>query len=149
MDLGATATGRVQRFALAAPLAALVLAGGWLGQAASPGALPAANGRIAFQSNRDGDYEIYAVSPQCELGKHGTPAKRLTRNRAYDGYPAWSANGKQIAFTSFRDGNNEVYVMDVDGSHQKRLTNSGADDAILQPRISMTDWAIQRPYPVV
>ena len=120
--------------ATAVALAALVLAGSWLGQVAPPAAavpaavVPGANGRIVFESDRDGDVEIYTVAPQGELGKRGTPAKQLTRNRAYDLYPAWSPNGKQIAFMGDRNGNNEIYVMDTDGSHQRRLTNTGARD---------------------
>ncbi len=34
----------------------------------------------------------------------------------------------QIAFTSDRDGNKEIYVMDVDGSDQRRLTSSDGID---------------------
>ncbi len=34
----------------------------------------------------------------------------------------------KIAFTSKRDGNYEIYVMNADGSEQKRLTNNCAAD---------------------
>ena len=34
----------------------------------------------------------------------------------------------QIAFVSQRDGNPEIYVMDADGSNQRRLTNNHGDD---------------------
>jgi len=34
----------------------------------------------------------------------------------------------KIAFVSDRDGNNEIYIMDADGSNQKRLTKNNADD---------------------
>ena len=34
----------------------------------------------------------------------------------------------QIAFSSDRDGNWEIYVMDADGSNQRRLTNNRRDD---------------------
>jgi Tol biopolymer transport system component len=40
----------------------------------------------------------------------------------------------KIAFTSGRDGNREIYVMNADGSEQKRLTNNAAVDA--EPRWS-------------
>src|SRR5215210_2428634 len=36
-------------------------------------------------------------------------------------------NGK-IAFTSNRDGNQEIYIMNPDGTDQKRLTNNAAFD---------------------
>jgi hypothetical protein len=37
------------------------------------------------------------------------------------------ANGR-IAFTSYRDGNAEIYVMDADGTDQRRLTSNTAVD---------------------
>jgi TolB protein len=42
--------------------------------------------------------------------------------------PAWSPDGRRLAFTSNRDGNAEIYVMDVDGSDVRRLTNHPAID---------------------
>jgi hypothetical protein len=50
-------------------LAALVLGGGLLEAATQPAAavVPGPNGRIAFQSDRDGDLEIYAMGPRGEL----------------------------------------------------------------------------------
>ena len=41
---------------------------------------------------------------------------------------AWSPDGWQIAFYSDRDGNSEIYVMDIDGTNQRRLTNNTAED---------------------
>ncbi|HMB93177.1 MAG TPA: DPP IV N-terminal domain-containing protein [Rhodothermales bacterium] len=41
----------------------------------------------------------------------------------------WSPDGTRIAFESTRDGNLEIYVMQADGSHQKRLTFDPATDA--------------------
>ncbi len=37
------------------------------------------------------------------------------------------AEGK-IAFVSDRDGNREIYIMNVDGSEQRRLTNNPEND---------------------
>ncbi len=53
---------------------------------------------------------------------------RLTSNKASDGFPQWSPDGRKIAFWSNRDGKNEIYVMDADGSNVKRLTDNLADD---------------------
>jgi TolB protein len=42
--------------------------------------------------------------------------------------PVFSPDGKQIAFMSGRDGNTEIYVMNVDGSNLRRLTNHPLSD---------------------
>jgi hypothetical protein len=43
--------------------------------------------------------------------------------------PVFSHNGARIAFVSTRDGNPEIYVMDSNGSHQRRLTNAPGVDS--------------------
>jgi TolB protein len=43
--------------------------------------------------------------------------------------PVFSPDGKQIAFMSGRDGNTEIYVMNVDGSNLRRLTNHPLSDS--------------------
>ncbi len=78
--------------------------------------------KIAFTSNRDGNYEVYVMDAD------GTNPTRLTNNTTYDRVPAWSPDGSQIAFDSRRDGNYEVYVMDADGTNQTNRTNNPADD---------------------
>ena len=40
----------------------------------------------------------------------------------------WSLDSRLIAFTSPRDGNREIYIMNVDGSNQRRLTGNPATD---------------------
>jgi TolB protein len=39
---------------------------------------------------------------------------------------AWSPDGRKITFVSDRDGTYEVYVMNADGSGQRRLTHRGS-----------------------
>lgn len=82
--------------------------------------------RIAFQSNRTGNWEIYVMKTD------GTGLKQLTHNNAADNTPHWSPDGKQIVFVSERDGSvydSEIYIMNEDGSQQKRLTNQPGDDS--------------------
>ena len=87
-------------------------------------ALGAVTGRIVFQSNRDGNNEIYIMNGD------GSGLTNLTNNLADDQAPFWSPDGKRIAFQSSRDGNSEVYVMDADGSNVTRLTTNPTDDAV-------------------
>lgn len=73
------------------------------------------NGLFAF-STTDG---IYVANPD------GTNSIRIADN-AYS--PRWSPDGTQIVFSSNRDGNAEIYVMNADGTDQRRLTSNDAAD---------------------
>jgi hypothetical protein len=91
---------------------------------------PGANGEIAFTSARDGDDDIYVMSPD------GSGLRRLTTDAAGDSAPAFSPDGSRIAFQSTRIGLAEVFGMDADGTRQANLTNFGADD--VEPAFSPT-----------
>jgi WD40-like Beta Propeller Repeat len=80
--------------------------------------LPGENGKIAFASARDGNFEIYAVNPDT------TGQARLTRDPSTDTDPAWSPDGKRIVFTTNRSGNDDIYLMNADGTGQVQLTTS-------------------------
>ena len=79
-------------------------------------------GKIAFASDRDGNFEIYSMDVD------GGGQTRLTENPAEDFSPAWSPDGTRLAFVSTRDGNAEIYVMNADGTGQTRLTNNPDSD---------------------
>jgi dipeptidyl aminopeptidase/acylaminoacyl peptidase len=85
-------------------------------------AFPGTNGKIAFNSDRDGNSEIY------RMNFDGTPQQNLTLSSDRDVTAEWSPNGKQMAFFSDRDGNFEVYPMNSDGTRIRRLTFNGAQD---------------------
>ena len=72
--------------------------------------------QIAFQSSRDGNWEIYVMDAD------GKNLRRLTNYDDSDVSPSWSPDGTQIAFSSHRDGNWNIYVMDADGSNLRWLT---------------------------
>jgi len=85
-------------------------------------AFPGANGKIAFISNRDGDFEIFVMDAD------GADQDQLTDNTALDYSPVWSPDGSKIAFISDRDGDYEIFVMDADGADQDQLTDNTAVD---------------------
>ena len=74
---------------------------------------PGDNGRIAFSSNRDGNYEIYTMNAD------GTGVARLTNDPGEDRTPSWSADGRKIAFQ--RDF--EIWTMNADGTNQAVLSS--------------------------
>jgi Tol biopolymer transport system component len=84
--------------------------------------------RIAFSSNRDGNFEIYEMDAD-----DGGNVVRLTNNTTDDYAPAYVPDGR-IVFVSERDGNPEIYIMNADGGSQTRLTNNAADD--LHPAVN-------------
>ncbi len=74
-------------------------------------------GKIAFESYRDGNAEVYIMDAD------GSNLVNLTNNPAYDGTPSWAPDGQRIAFTSEREGSPDIYVMKADGTETTRLTD--------------------------
>jgi Tol biopolymer transport system component len=92
-------------------------------------AFPGDNGRIAFDSDRDGgDVDVWTINPD------GSDPLNLTADSpAADFSPAWSADGERIAFvrdpgTPEPPAEAEIWVMRADGSGQKQLTDNDVDD---------------------
>jgi WD40-like Beta Propeller Repeat len=67
--------------------------------------------RLAFQSNRDGNWEVYVMNAD------GSGVRRLTDDDSEDGEPSWSPNGREILFV--RDG--RLYSIGVDGRDEHPL----------------------------
>jgi Tol biopolymer transport system component len=93
--------------------------------------------QIAFRGSADliepsGDEELYVMDAD------GTNVRQLTHNADFDSAPAWSPDGQRIAFEN-APGNTlvpgteahekDIYVMNADGTHVRRLTDSpGLDE---------------------
>lgn len=72
--------------------------------------------QIVFQTDRDGNQEIYLMNTD------GSGQVNLTGHSASDFHPAVSPDGTKIAFASDRDGNDEIYMMNADGSGVTQIT---------------------------
>jgi len=83
--------------------------------------------KIAFDSNRDGNSEIYVMDAD------GSNQMRVTNNQAQDAAPSWSPDGLKIVFVSDRNGPYVIFVMNADGSEQTQLINNA--------NFSNPDWS--------
>lgn len=76
---------------------------------------------VPGEGMRGSQSDIFRMDPKTgELGENltnTTDADEVT--------PSWSPGGNQMAFVSNRSGNPHIYVMNPDGSGQRRLTYAG------------------------
>jgi Tol biopolymer transport system component len=77
-------------------------------------------GRIVFQSDLDGDNDIYLLTTDRLI--------KLTDNAWDDRYPRWSPDGRRIAFSANPKGNFDIFVMDADGIGLTAVTDSPEDE---------------------
>ena len=60
------------------------------------------------------------------MDSDGTNPVNLSKSAAYDGWPAFSPDGKKILFSSNRTGPvniGQLYVMNPDGSNVRKITD--------------------------
>jgi Tol biopolymer transport system component len=94
---------------------------------ASAGSAATDYGRLAYTTDRDGNYEIYS-------SRIDAPGEtNLTMNPATDQSPAWSADGSHVAFVSDRDGRMDIWVMSWDGSGQHKVTSGEPASSDFEP----------------
>jgi len=86
------------------------------------------NGKIVFQSDQDGNYDLYIMNLDSSDQQNLTnsPPSITSTNNNFNPVP--SPNGKQVAFESDRDGNHEIYIIDLDSKVQINLTRNKAND---------------------
>jgi Tol biopolymer transport system component len=78
--------------------------------------------RIAFQTDRDGDNNIYMMNSNGALQ---TP---LTEDRADDIEPDWSGDGRKIVFSSDREGQYHLHIISESGTDLELLAPVKRDD---------------------
>ena len=74
---------------------------------------------VAFASDRNdpgGPTDLYTIN----VDKTGL--KQIAAG--WTAFPAWSPNGKTIAFQGWVNGQYDIFIVDVDGSNLRRLTNN-------------------------
>lgn len=85
-----------------------------------------AQAKIVFASNRDRNYEIYAMDD------NGINIQRITENSTRDSTPFWSSDGSQIVFSRLMHSpsrkQNDLFIIKMDGGDEQRLTNHPAID---------------------
>jgi Tol biopolymer transport system component len=81
-------------------------------------------GRLVFQSDRDGDWEIY------ELDVFSLEVTKLTDNDTEDEMPILSRDGSQLAWVQLDEsGVYNLWVMDLGTMEARQLTDTGVDVA--------------------
>jgi len=79
--------------------------------------------KIAYQSNGNGDLDIYIYN------MNNKTSKAITGTDSQETQAVWSPDGQQIAFVSNNDGDFEIYVMGASGSDPLQLTKNEAYDS--------------------
>jgi Tol biopolymer transport system component len=73
-------------------------------------------GKLVFAAGNVGDYDIFLY----DLGSN--KLVQLTSDTAWNDYPRFSPEARQIAFGSTRSGKQEIWTMNADGSGAQSLT---------------------------
>ena len=76
-----------------------------------------AGDQIAFQSDRDGRWQIFFSTLD------GSELEKLSNSPSQDILPSWSPNGEQILYWSDRSGTWRLYVDNLDGQDPQALTD--------------------------
>jgi len=86
---------------------------------------------IAFMSFREGYCSVFRMNADGSQQINLTPKDPGDAPTAWcSRAPAWSADGREIFFMSFRPstgGHNEIFVMNLDGTDVRQLTNVGTN----------------------
>lgn len=85
--------------------------------------------RIAFQSTRTGNYEIW----RCDADDSNLV--QLTHFEGpLTGTPRWSPNGREIVFDSRPAGHSHIFVVNAEGGQPRQVTSGDSEDGV-------ADWS--------
>ena len=86
------------------------------------------DGTIVFDSNMNGNWDIYAMDGQ------GRNLRQLTFSTSDQRWPSLSPDGSHIAYSSNEEGSYNIVIQDIQGGDRRfNLTHNGTDDI-------MPDW---------
>jgi Tol biopolymer transport system component len=83
--------------------------------------------RVAFASNRNGNYDIFVMNDD------GSSVRQLTTDALDETQPRWSPDGQKLVFVSKKDGGEiattdhvttDLFLMNADGSNVVHLTST-------------------------
>jgi TolB protein len=83
---------------------------------------PQLQGDILFESNRDGNLEIYS------LNAADMSTARLTNNPVADVQAAYAPDSLRVAYVTNQENNNEIFLIGPNRQAPVNLTNNPADD---------------------
>ena len=63
--------------------------------------------KIAFPSNRAGNYETYLMNPD------GSEQTNLSKHKGNDNYATWSTDSRRVAWISNREGEYAIFAVEV------------------------------------
>ena len=96
----------------------------------SQGKWSQANKQFLFQSNRDGNNEIF------KMNADGSNQVQLTNTSGINGQGTWSPDSSKVGFYSDNSGNNDIYTMNPDGTGLTNITAVYSSTSEV-----FTDWA--------
>jgi TolB protein len=91
--------------------------------------------RIVASVDMDGQSDLVLLDPRT-----GEITKRLTETEWDEVSPSWSPDGRRIAFCSNKTGRPQIYLVNADGTGERRLTMRGSYNT--SPRFGPTGLVV-------